>query len=133
MKLQTEEMPAKITALATQAALFKVVGIVEDKLGIKMQSDAPLSCRIKGRDYNFDLFFAVDNDVIYRLISNRSDGILLCDKYKNFDYFLLISDTQQSPSLEAVKNILQSVDDFLAVYTTEACSAMKRAFKDFSF
>ena len=98
---------------------YKLSLSLNNKFSISLKNISPL--RLSGEDkseFTFSRFSNNDDrtDLIFVLVSNRSDKNYLLSKLKNIDYLLQIQIAEKEANLTLITSYLREIDTITAVF-----------------
>ena len=98
---------------------YKLSLSLNNKFSISLKNISPL--RLSGEDKSEHTFSRFSNnddrtDLIFVLISNRSDKNYLLSKLKNIDYLLQIQIAEKEANLTLITSYLREIDTITAVF-----------------
>jgi len=98
---------------------YKLSLSLNNKFSISLKNISPL--RLSGEDKSERTFSRFSNnddrtDLIFVLVSNRSDKNYLLSKLKNIDYLLQIQIAEKEANLTLITSYLREIDTITAVF-----------------
>ncbi len=98
---------------------YKLSLSLNNKFSISLKNISPL--RLSGEDKSEHTFSRFSNnddrtDLIFVLVSNRSDKNYLLSKLKNIDYLLQIQIAEKEANLTLITSYLREIDTITAVF-----------------
>ena len=118
----------RLIGIASHEKDYKLVWSINQVLDLNFvrQEDHIVFNKKLDTDQSFSHFIAEENNIIYNLLSNRSEDGFLADEINNFDYLLqIIGDITDAERNEIIKKI-KSVDKVLtAIKLDPNCLASK--------
>jgi hypothetical protein len=89
------------------------------KILLSLKNNTPIEFTDKkGELLNFSRFSDLNGapEIIYNLISNKSDKNILLKKFKNIDFFLQVHDFEGIKNIDMIINYLREIDRVTAVF-----------------
>jgi len=95
---------------------YKLCLSLNKKFGISLKNISPL--KITGIEHAFSRFSNTNNpgNIVFYLISNRTDKIYLLNKLKNIDYLLQIMVPENESDLKNITSKVREVEAVTAVF-----------------
>ena len=95
---------------------YKLCLSLNKKFGISLKNISPL--KITGIEHAFSRFSNTNNpgNIVFFLISNRTDKIYLLNKLKNIDYLLQIMVPENESDLKNITSKVREVEAVTAVF-----------------
>ena len=82
----------------------------------------------------FSIFLYINKaDTCFRLISNKSESGILSHRYKNIDYFLLVSNTDDFLEVDDILNNINKLDVIIGCFVVEPDRCLKKLTNSFLF
>jgi hypothetical protein len=120
LKINTNEEYSLIGIVTTEPD-YKLSLSLNDKLKISLKNYIPVEIKNEdGSRLNFSRFSDMKGapDVIYNLISNRSDKKFLLAKFKKIDYFFQVQNPKYN-NIEELTGTLREIDRITAVFSLD--------------
>ena len=132
--LNDNSFPKQIIVLSSQESSMRLSWIVGQAMNIEFRKDEEIIVKSKGKSFSFDNYIAIpEDDLVYRLVANHGNEKCLSKKNKNFDYFLLISNTALSPNIKSARADIQKAKGILGAFVINIPPEISRVFKNYAF
>ena len=108
-----------LLGLVTTEPDYKLSLALNNKILLSLKNNTPVEVAgEKGDLLSFSRFSDLNGapEIIYNLISNKSDNNILLKKYKNIDYFLQVHNTEGSLDINLLTEKLREIDRVTAVF-----------------
>jgi hypothetical protein len=120
LKISTNE-EYSLFGIVTTEPDYKLSLSLNDKLKISLKNYTPIEIKNEdGSQLNFSRFSDLKRapDVIYNLISNRSDKNFLLAKFKKIDYLFQVQNPEYN-NIEELTGTLREIDRITAVFSLD--------------
>ncbi|MEA2043242.1 MAG: IPExxxVDY family protein [Bacteroidota bacterium] len=132
--INDNSFPKRIIALSLNESSFRASWIIGKNLGLEFKKEPNIELKQKGQKLSLDNYTCIQqNDLIFRLIANKSELNYLVQKHKNFDYFLMFSNTSTGPKLSEVRAKLQEAKGILGAFIMNPPKEVSKVLKNYTF
>ncbi len=134
--MEKNEFSVKALAISASIDILRVVWSLQQALDLNFKIEENCIPKPSMPNENYRVFAACDeNEVVYRLIENHVENtkIALSKKFKQFDFFILISDNSFTPDLRNIKTKISKQTNIQGVFEIELCYRIIKALKYYSF
>jgi len=108
-----------LLGLVTAEADYKISLLLNSILNIKLKSLNPVSSEPQSNSTNlYSRFYYTPeyNDLIYYLVSNKSNHLPLNRKFPNIDYFLFIKNISSGSDIDEIISSIRDQQEITAVF-----------------
>ena len=132
---KSNSTPIEVIGIASFNKDYRISWEINNKLNISLvKIENYVVNNPKYGDKVFNIFSYIDkNEVSYLLIANKQNGKIISEKYKNIDYFIVISKNEESPKLTDVSKNLKESKLISGVFVLEAGKNIKKLIQSYIF
>ncbi len=121
-------------AISTQIDTIRMAWLMGNLLQLDFQIDQNYTLQNKQDSFDYQVFCAIDeNEIVFRLIEHKTNGVPISKKFKQIDYFLSVSNQCPPATLLEIQNKLRTNKDIQAVFKIELCPKITKALKMYEF
>jgi hypothetical protein len=116
---QTAKDEYSLLGLVTTEPDYRLSLALNKKISLSLKNNSPIEFTDdKGEHLSFSRFSDLNGapEIVYNLISNKSDQTKLLKKFRNIDYFLQVHDTEGIKDINLLANNLREIDRITAVF-----------------
>lgn len=125
------KIPINFIGISSCEKDYRVSLEINKHLGINLKQDNKnLTNHFNDDVVSIFSYFDEENEVLFLQISNKTDAGLISSRYKNIDYFFIVS-PNYSKNIDQIKTLLKSGKIITGSYTLKTDSKLKKVLKKY--